>query len=93
MGLRMALGALPGTVLRLILKEASAMILVGIVLGLGGVLALARLLQSQLFGIDPTDPRAIAAAAMVLGTTALAAALLPAWRASRVDPVSALKHE
>jgi predicted permease len=92
-GLRMALGALPADILRLILREAGRVVAGGLLIGLAGALALGRLVQAQLFGIRAADPALFAAAAALLALVALAAALLPAWRASRVDPLSALKYE
>ena len=92
-GIRMALGALPGDVLRMILREAVAMAAAGIGIGLVAALGLSRLVQSQLFGIQAADPGILAAAAAILAAVALLAALLPGWKASRIDPVTALKYE
>jgi predicted permease len=92
-GIRMALGALPRDVLRMILREAGAMAAAGIVIGLMAALGLSRLVQSQLFGIQAADPGILAAAAAILALVALLAALLPGWKASRIDPVTALKYE
>jgi ABC-type antimicrobial peptide transport system permease subunit len=89
----MALGALPRDVLRMILREAGAMAAAGIVIGLMAALGLSRLVQSQLFGIQAADPGILAAAAAILALVALLAALLPGWKASRIDPVTALKYE
>jgi predicted permease len=92
-GIRMALGALPGDVLRLILKEAGVVALTGIGAGLAGAAVLSRLLETQLFGISPADPVILCGSAGVLVIVALIAALLPGWRAARIDPVRALKYE
>ena len=92
-GIRVALGALPSDVLRLILKEAGAVALAGITIGVGGALVLGRLVQTQLFGIAPSDPTVLAASAAILAVVALLAALIPSLRASRIDPVRALKYE
>ena len=92
-GVRMALGALPGKVLRMVLGEAFRMAGVGIAIGLGAAFVLSRYIESQLFGVKPADPAIYAAAAVVLAAVALAAAFIPGWRASRVDPVTALKYE
>jgi predicted permease len=92
-GLRMALGARPAMVLRMILLESAKMAGLGIALGLGAAVVLSRFVESQLFGIQAGDPAIYAAAVLVLGTIAIMAALVPGWRAARIDPVSALKHE
>ncbi|HEY9141054.1 MAG TPA: ABC transporter permease [Bryobacteraceae bacterium] len=92
-GVRMALGALPADVLRLVLFGAVRLAAAGIVIGLAAALAAARLIQSQLFGIAASDPVIYAGAAVLLALVALFAAGVPAWRAARIDPVSALKYE
>jgi predicted permease len=92
-GIRMALGAVPADVLRLILKEAGGVVLTGIGIGLAGAIALSRVVQTQLFGISAGDPAVLAGSAGILVVVALIAALLPGWRASRIDPVRALKYE
>jgi predicted permease len=92
-GLRMALGALPWDVLRMILLDSGKMAGVGIGIGLIAAFALSRLVQSQLFGVKAADPLIYAGAALVLAAVAVAAALFPGWRASRIDPVTALKYE
>jgi ABC-type antimicrobial peptide transport system permease subunit len=92
-GIRMALGARPGDVLALILKGAAGMAAAGIGTGLAGAFVLSRLVESQLFGIKPADPRVLAGAAASLALVALMAAWVPGWRASRIDPVRALKHD
>ena len=90
-GVRMALGAQPAQVLRLILGEGMALALCGLALGLPASLALARTLKSFLFGITPGDPRTLAALSVVLALSALLAAYIPARRATRVDPMTALR--
>ncbi len=65
----------------------------GIVIGLAGAWALSRYVESQLFGVKPADPTIFAAAAAILALVAAAAALVPGWRASRINPVRALKYE
>ena len=92
-GIRMALGAVPSHVLRMILKEAAAMAAIGIAIGLGAALALSRLVQSQLFGVQARDAGIYAYAVGVLAAVTLLAALIPALRAARIDPVRALKYE
>ena len=92
-GIRLALGATRASALRLVLRDAVSMIAAGVVLALPCVAALGKLVQSQLFGVTATDPATIAAAAMVLAAGALAAAFIPAWRASNVSPTDALRLE
>ncbi|MBZ5724479.1 MAG: ABC transporter permease [Acidobacteriia bacterium] len=92
-GIRIALGAPPAGVLRMILLEAGRMAGAGIAIGVAAALAIGRLLESQLFGIQAANPSILAAAALLLAAVALVAALVPGWRASRIDPISALKYE
>jgi putative ABC transport system permease protein len=92
-GIRMSLGARPGDVLRLVLGQGFGLVMIGVVTGLGGVLALTRFLSSVLYGIRPTDPLTLAAAACVLAGVGLFASYVPAWRATRVDPIVALHYE
>jgi predicted permease len=92
-GLRMALGAQPRAVRRLILRDAAATVIVGAVSGLAGALAAAQLVKAQLFGVEPHDPAALTLATVLLLAMAFAAAYLPARRASRIDPLAALRHE
>lgn len=93
MGVRIALGASAGSVLQLILKQAMITALTGIVIGTAGALALTRLMQSMLFGISYTDPLTFTGVAALLLAVALLAAYQPARRATRVDPMTALRHE
>jgi len=92
-GVRMALGALPVDVLRLVLFGAVRLAAIGIGIGLAAALAAGRLIESQLFGIRAADPVIYAGAALLLALVALIAAGVPAWRAARIDPVVALKYE
>jgi predicted permease len=92
-GIRMALGAVPSDVLGMVLKEAGGVAAAGIGLGLAGAVVLSRLVQTELFGITGADPAVLAASAGILAVVALLAALVPGWRASRIDPVRALKYE
>jgi predicted permease len=92
-GVRMALGARPSEVLRMILVEAARMAGAGIAIGLAAALWLTRLVESQLYGVKAADPAIFAGGAAVLGLVAMAAALAPGWRASRIEPVAALKYE
>ncbi len=92
-GIRMALGAQAGNVLRLVLARGGLLISLGAVIGLGGALALSRLTASLLFGISPTDPVTFVGVVLVLGAVAAPACLIPARRAARVDPIIALRAE
>jgi predicted permease len=93
MGIRMALGAARGEVLGMIIAQGLRMTAAGLVIGIAAALALTRLVSSQLFGITPFDPLTFAVAALVLLTAALAASYFPARRATRVDPMTALRYE
>ena len=92
-GIRMALGAQRSTVLALVLGNGLKLAVAGIVLGLIGAMALARLLHSLLFGVGPTDPITFAAVPALLVSAALLACWLPARRAAKVDPMEALRCE
>jgi putative ABC transport system permease protein len=90
---RMALGARRGDVSGLMLRLGSRLIFAGLVIGIAGCLALARFVESQLFGVPATDPLSIGAVALLLTAAALLSAYIPSRRASRVDPLVALRHE
>jgi predicted permease len=92
-GVRMALGAQPVHVMRLILGEGVRMALVGVITGIIAALALTRLIASQLFGVTSHDPLTFAAVAILLTVVALLACYVPARRAVRVDPLVALRYE
>jgi putative ABC transport system permease protein len=92
-GLRMALGAEPGDVLRMVLREALVLVAIGAVVGLPAALAAMRLLQHQLFGVAFVDPPSILVALVVLGASAALAGYLPAARAARVGPLVALRAD
>ena len=92
-GIRMALGAQPGSVVWLVLREVAAMLAIGTVLGLGASLAAGRLVASLLYGLKPYDAAPLAIAAVVLGIATGIAAYLPAHRAARLDPMAALREE
>ena len=92
-GVRMALGATAASVLRLVVGQGSRLALLGIALGLAGALGLSRVLKTMLFGVTSTDPLTFGAVIVILGTVTILASLIPAFRAARVDPVIALRHE
>jgi ABC-type antimicrobial peptide transport system permease subunit len=92
-GIRMALGAAPRLVMKLMLERGLRLALLGTVLGLGAAFALARLTSSLLFGVSATDPWTFAGVAIALMAVAIAACYIPARRAMRVDPMVALRHE
>jgi predicted permease len=92
-GVRMALGAQPRDVMRLVLGQGAILALIGIAIGLAGALALTRFLQSQLFEIKANDPLTFAGVAILLMVAALLACYIPARRATRVDPMIALRYE
>jgi ABC-type antimicrobial peptide transport system permease subunit len=92
-GIRTALGSDARAIFRLVLKEGALVLAVGLAVGLAGALGLSRLIAGQLYGVSPTDPGVLALVVAVLSAVALLAALLPARRATRIDPVVALAGE
>jgi putative ABC transport system permease protein len=92
-GVRVALGASSGDVLRMVLGQGLRTIFIGVAIGIIGSLALTRTLQSLLFGVNATDPLTFAGVTLLLVGTALLACYIPARRATRVDPMIALRHE
>jgi len=92
-GIRMALGARGGNIAWMVLRETLYLVLAGLILGVPAALLGARFIASQLFGMSPTDPVTLAGAALVLTLVALLAGYLPARRASRVNPLNALRYE
>ena len=92
-GVRIALGARIGNVMRQVLGDGLRIVAVGVIAGIGLALAGARLVQSLLYRVEPNDPVVLGIVAVVLLAAAVVAALLPAWRASRVDPLTALRAD
>ncbi len=92
-GIRMALGASAAGVVGLVLRRTAILSTVGVLLGLAGAISITRVLSKFLFGVEATDPLTFAMVTLALVATAFAAALVPARRASRVDPLVAIRHE
>lgn len=92
-GIRMALGARAGNVLSLILKNGLTLVLTGIVIGIASALALTRFLTTLLFGVTPTDSVTFVVVSIVFFLIAMLASVIPAWRATKVDPLTALRYE
>jgi predicted permease len=92
-GIRIALGAASSRVVGLVLRQASGLVALGVVIGAGLAIGVANLLRAQLFGVQPADPVTFLGVIALLGLVAVAASVLPARRASRVDPVVTLKSE
>jgi putative ABC transport system permease protein len=92
-GLRMALGAQPTNILGLVMKQGLLLVGIGVAWGVLSALALTRLMSSLLFGVKPTDAATFLSVSALLGIVALAASYLPARRATRVDPMKALRYE
>ena len=92
-GIRLALGAQLGDVLRMVVLEGMKPVLLGVVIGTAGALAMGRLLSSLIFEVKPTDPVTFLAVTLLLAAIALLASILPAYRATKVDPMVALRYE
>ena len=93
LGIRLAIGAQRGAITRMVLGQGLRMAIAGVALGLGVAIAGARALESLLFGVQPMDAPTFAAAALVVIAVTLAASYAPARRASRVNPIAALRHD
>jgi putative ABC transport system permease protein len=93
LGIRLALGATPSDIARLVLVESAALAACGIAVGVAGAFAVTRLLAALLFGVTPTDVATFSAVAAVLAATALLASWMPMRRATKVDPMVALRYE
>jgi putative ABC transport system permease protein len=93
LGVRIALGAPRGEILRLVVRDGMAMAAAGAAVGLAGALGLTRFLASLLYGVRPADPLTLAAVLLLFGGIAVLACYIPAWRATRVDPLVALRYE
>jgi ABC-type antimicrobial peptide transport system permease subunit len=92
-GIRLALGATPRHILRLIMGQGVKLTLIGVAIGLVGAIAVTRLMRSLLFAVTPTDLMTFAISATALIAVAMLACFLPARRATKVDPLVALRHE
>jgi putative ABC transport system permease protein len=92
-GIRMALGADSARVLAMVIRRGAIIVSIGLIIGIGGAAILTDVLGSILYGVTGTDPATFASMAVLLALVALAACLIPAMRASRVDPATALRVE
>jgi putative ABC transport system permease protein len=92
-GIRIALGARPGSILRLVIGRGLFLVGIGVAIGIASSFVLTRFIENMLFGVTPTDPMTFAMIALLLGVVALLACLLPAVRAMRVDPIVVLRYQ
>jgi putative ABC transport system permease protein len=92
-GLRVALGATPRDIVRLVVASGFGLTGGGVAIGLAGALATARLIRAILFGVGPTDLVTLLGVTLLVGLAAIAASLVPAWRAVRIDPITVLRSE
>jgi putative ABC transport system permease protein len=92
-GIRMALGAKRKEVLRLVVRQGMVLAMIGVALGTAGALVLTRFLSSLLYGVGVNDPLTLLSVAGLLSSVAALASFIPAWRAAKIDPMQALRHE
>jgi ABC-type antimicrobial peptide transport system permease subunit len=92
-GVRMAVGAKPGDVVRLVMREGGLLVASGLLAGVPMALAAAQVIRAQLYGVEPSDPHVFVLASVILGLVACSAMVLPAIRAARIDPLSTLRAE
>jgi putative ABC transport system permease protein len=92
-GIRLALGAQLRDVLRMVVFEGMKPVLLGVLIGTAGALAMGRILSSLIFEVKPTDPVTFLAVTLLLAAIALLASVIPAYRATKVDPMVALRYE
>ena len=93
LGLRMALGANPGSILRMVIVEGFRLVAIGLVIGLAAAFALSRFIASQLFGVTATDPLTYTGVGLLLAIVTLIACYVPAYRAAKTDPMISLRYE
>jgi len=93
LGIRLALGAQPGSVIRLVMREVLILLAIGLGVGIPAAMALGRYVSAQLYGIQPNDPWMAGSTMMLLALVSAAAGFIPAYRASRIDPILALRYE
>ena len=91
-GIRMALGAAPGSVIRLVLSRVTLLVGIGVLVGTGVSIWASKFVATLLYGLEPRDPITLVGAAVLLGAVGAAAGWLPAYRASRIDPAAVLRR-